>query len=50
MNEKREEMTPERIEEIENAIMQTLFDLYEDQTGQKYTFELDHKEPMEHTA
>lgn len=47
---KKEEMSPERVEEIENTIMKTLFDLYEDQTGKKYTFELDHKEPRDKTA
>lgn len=34
-----EEMTPERREYIENTIMSILFELYEDQTGAKYTWE-----------
>lgn len=39
MPENKEEMTEERKEFLENYIMQVLFELYEDQTGAKYTWE-----------
>lgn len=40
----KEELTPERREYIENTIMSILFELYEDQTGVKYTWEWANKE------
>lgn len=39
MLENGKEMSQERKEYIKNTIMSVLFELYEDQTGEKYTWE-----------
>lgn len=38
MPEEYKDMTPERKDYIKNTIMSVLFELYEDQTGVKYTW------------
>lgn len=38
MLENGKEMAPERAEYIKNTILRVLFELYEDQTGKRYTW------------